>query len=83
MASGWCLQFTAPPTAHHLPGLALYCAKLPFQLFEAAPGGKIWPQHHRMPTPNLEVKKDIISYIEYNEGIAAILATILCTYLTH
>jgi hypothetical protein len=27
-------------------------------------------------------KKDI-SYIEYNEGITAILATILCTYLTH
>ena len=36
-----------------------------------------------MPTPNLEVKKDIISYIEYNEGITAILATTLCTYPTH
>jgi hypothetical protein len=43
-----------------------------------------------MPTPdNVQQyraqsggKKDI-SYIEYNEGIAAVLATTLCTYLTH
>jgi hypothetical protein len=58
MASGWYLQFTAaaprPPT-HYLPGPAPCYTKVPFHYLKLLLG-QIWPQHHRMPTPNLEVK---------------------------